>query len=103
MNKVINSFEKFNGKKFRATGELVDCGLDKYTNERVYKDEFEMTISYAKHLQLKRLNDLDFECRILKHKLEMQQQEYNEIDPIDLGEYHYKLNEYYRLLAIVTR
>ena len=98
----MNKFESFNGKKFRPTGDKVSH-LDYNTNERVYKDEFVMTSSYAKYLKLKQLNDLEFECKVLKHKLEMQQQEYNEIDPIDLDEYHYKLNEYYRLLAIVTR
>ena len=98
----MNKYDSFNGTKFRPTGE-VTSHLDSVTNERVYKDDFMPTKAYSTYLKLKQLKDLEFECKVLKHKLDRQQQEYNEVDPIDLGEYNYKLREYYKLLAIVTK
>lgn len=99
----MNNYPSFQGKKFRATGDLVDCGLDKYTNERVYKDEFEMTSSYKLYLLKKQVAEAEAECKVLKHKLEFELQKYGEVDPIDLNEYKYKLAEAYRLIARLTK
>lgn len=94
--------ENFVGCKFRPTGETSSY-LDNFTNERVYKDDFMPTKSYRNYLNLKYLKELDIECKALKHKLDKQLKDYGEIDPIDLGEYNYKLNIYYRQLSIVTK
>lgn len=98
----MNNYPNFIGKKFRSTGEL-ESRLDSYTNERVYYEKLGITKSYKKYLLLKQLAELEFDCKVLKHKIELQQKEYNEIDSIDFSEYQYKLKEYYRILAIVTK
>ena len=98
----MSNYPSFQGKKFRPTGELTSY-LDNCTNERIYKEDFMPTKSYSNYLEQKYLKELELECKALKHKLDAQLRNYGEIDSIDLGEYNYKLNMYYKQLAIATK
>lgn len=78
---------EFNGKKFRPTGNVTQCGYDVWKCEKIFKDEFVPTSAYMKYLAEKERQKRQLEMDALKSKLEYQQKTYGEVDSVDYTAY----------------
>lgn len=84
--------EKFTGKKFRPTGEII-THRNYDTNELESREGFAPTWAYLNYLKKQKVENLKWEISLYKHKLERQEKDYGEVDSIDLGYYQGLLKE----------
>lgn len=85
---------EFEGKKFRTTGNVVQCGYDAWKCQPIYKDEFVPTSSYLKYLNEKQREKDELQLFSLKSKLDYQMKTFGEIDEVDYNNYMSLLSSY---------
>ena len=89
---------EFKGPIFRCISEttVVDGDVWWTTEYKVVK-QFVPTAQYKKYLREKKKEEIALKISVLKHKLDMQYQQYGEVDDIDFEEYKFYVQQYSKL------